>query len=42
MFTAPWTMRMILYRHKERNLRLLEYECYAFEGPEIYRPLHER
>lgn len=42
VFTAPWTMSMILYRHKERNLRLLEYECYSFEGPEIYRPLHER
>ena len=42
VFTAPWTMSLILYRHKERNLRLLEYECYAFEGPEIYRPLHQR
>lgn len=42
VFTEPWTMSMMLYRHKERNLRLLEYECSSFEGPEIYRPLHER
>jgi hypothetical protein len=42
VFTEPWTMSMILYRHKERNLRLLEYECYSFEAPEVYRPLHER
>jgi len=40
--TRPWTMSMVLYRHKEQHLRLLEYECYAFEAPAIYRPLHER
>ena len=42
VFTEPWTMSMVLYRHKERTLRLLEYECYAFDGPEIYRPLRDR
>ena len=42
VFSKPWTMSMVLYRHKERNLRLLEYECYSFEGPEIYKPLHAR
>ncbi len=40
VFTRPWKISMILYRHKERNLRLLEYECYSFEGPEIYKPIH--
>ena len=40
VFTGPWKISMILYRHKERNLRLLEYECYSFEGPEIYKPIH--
>jgi hypothetical protein len=31
VFTRPWTMRMILYRRKEPNAQLLEYECYAFD-----------
>jgi hypothetical protein len=31
VFTRPWKMSMPLYRHKERNFQLLEYECYAFE-----------
>jgi len=42
VFTRPWTLDMVLYRLKGRNVRLLEYECYAFEGPEIYKPLHVR
>jgi hypothetical protein len=32
VFTRPWKMSMPLYRHKERNFQLLEYECYAFEN----------
>ena len=31
VFSRPWTMQMLLYRHKEENFRLLEYECYAFD-----------
>lgn len=31
VFTRPWKMRMILYRRKEPNVQLLEYECYAFD-----------
>jgi hypothetical protein len=42
VFSKAWTMSMVLYRHKERNLRLLEYECSSFDGPEIYKPLHAR
>jgi hypothetical protein len=30
VFTRPWKMSMILNRHKEKNLRLLEYECFSF------------
>jgi hypothetical protein len=30
VFTRPWTIRMLLYRHKEPNFRLLEYECHAY------------
>jgi hypothetical protein len=31
VFTRPWKMNMILYRQKEPNFQLLEYECYAFD-----------
>jgi hypothetical protein len=30
VFTRPWTIRMLLYRHKEPNFKLLEYECNAY------------
>jgi hypothetical protein len=26
VFTRPWTMRMVLYRRKEPDVRLLEYD----------------
>jgi hypothetical protein len=30
VFSRPWTMQMILYRHIEPNFQLLEYDCIAF------------
>ena len=27
---------MVLYRHREKNFQLLEYECYAFEAEKYY------
>ena len=36
VFTRPWTMRMILYRHKEKNFQILEYECYGFDYEKYY------
>jgi hypothetical protein len=35
LFTRPWTMSMVLYRHTEPNFRLLDYECYAFALDEV-------
>src|SRR6266850_1648271 len=32
VFTRPWKMSMLLYRHKEPNFQLLEFACYAFDG----------
>jgi hypothetical protein len=29
VFSRPWTMRMVLYRHKEPDFQLFEYECHA-------------
>jgi hypothetical protein len=31
VFTRPWKMSMPLYRRLEKNIRPLEYECYAFD-----------
>jgi hypothetical protein len=36
VFTKPWKMSMILYRHKEKNFQLLDYECYAFDDDQYY------
>ena len=36
VFTRPWTMRMILYRHTEPSFQLLDYDCYAFEWEKYY------
>ena len=30
VFSRPWKMSMPLYRRQEENMRILEYECYAF------------
>jgi hypothetical protein len=32
VFTKPWKISLPLYRHSEKNLQLLEYDCYAFES----------
>ena len=29
VFSRPWTISMPLYRRREANARILEYECYA-------------
>ena len=31
VFTRPWKMTMLLYRQKEQDAQLLEYECFSFE-----------
>ena len=31
VFTRPWQMEMTLYRRREKNVQLLEYECNAFD-----------
>jgi hypothetical protein len=32
VFTRPWTITMPLYRRIEKNVQVLEYECYAFDN----------
>jgi hypothetical protein len=36
VFTRPWKMSMPIYRRKEANAQLLEYECYAFKLEKYY------
>jgi hypothetical protein len=36
VFTRPWNMSMILYRHKEKLFQLFDYECYAFDVQHLY------
>jgi hypothetical protein len=36
VFTRPWNMSMILYRHTESNFQLLDYECYGFDFEKLY------
>jgi hypothetical protein len=31
VFTRPWKMSMPLYRRQEKDMQLLEYECYAYK-----------
>lgn len=37
VFTKRWQMSMVLYRRKEPNPQLLEYDCYAFDDPFLTR-----
>jgi hypothetical protein len=37
VFTRPWKISLVLYRRKERNVRVLEYECYAYAEEEQVR-----
>jgi hypothetical protein len=36
VFTRPWDMRVVLYRRKEQNAQLYDYECYAFDYEKYY------
>ena len=36
VFTRPWNMSTILYRRRERNVQLFDYECYAFDFEKYY------
>jgi hypothetical protein len=31
VFSRPWTLQVLLYRHKEPNFRIMEYECQIFK-----------
>jgi hypothetical protein len=31
VFSRPWTIEVLLYRHQEKNFRVMEYECQIFK-----------
>lgn len=40
-YSAPWTIRMPLYRHAEENAELLEYKCVPFVEEMLYKDLEK-
>jgi hypothetical protein len=41
-FTRPWTIRMPIYRHLDRNVQLLEYNCVEFAEELLYGDLKKK
>ena len=42
VFSRPWKMSMIVYRHAEPNAQLLEFKCVEFVEELMYGPLRKR
>src|ERR1700730_1726018 len=42
VFSRPWKISMPLYRHVEKNARLLEYKCPEFAEELLYGPLRKK
>ena len=38
-FTRPWKINVILYRHREKDARLLEFKCVEFTEQLLYGDL---
>jgi len=36
VYSKPWHIDLILYRHKEKNFQILDYVCYAFDLEKYY------
>jgi hypothetical protein len=36
VFTRPWKISMLLYKHKEKNMQLLDYRCVEYSEDLIY------
>jgi hypothetical protein len=41
-FSRPWKMNVILYKHREKNARLLEFKCVEFTEELIYGDLRKK
>lgn len=38
-YTRPWTLRTLMYRHKDPGKRILEYECHAYGDNSLGPPV---
>jgi hypothetical protein len=38
VFTRPWKIDVLLYRHLEKNFQLLDYECVDFVQQKLLKP----
>jgi hypothetical protein len=41
-FSRPWKINMLLYRHAEKNARLMEFKCVEFVEELMYGPLRKK
>jgi hypothetical protein len=42
VFTRPWKMSMILYKHAEPDMQLLEFQCIPFADEFVYGKLYKK
>lgn len=42
VFTRPWKISLPLYRHREKNARLLEFKCVEFVEETIYGEISKK
>ena len=42
VFSRPWKMNMLLYRHLEKNARLMEFKCVEFVEELMYGPYRKK
>jgi len=42
VFTRPWKMSMVLYKHVEPNMQLLEFQCIPFADDFLYGKLYKK
>jgi hypothetical protein len=42
LFTRPWKINLVLYKHLEKNFQLLEFKCVEFAEEMLYGHLRKR
>jgi len=42
VFSRPWKISMVLYRHVEKNARLMEFKCVEFVEELMYGPYRKK
>lgn len=42
IYTGPWKINLLLYRHREKNQRLLDFKCVEFVEDLMYGDLSRK